>query len=99
MFFVAALIMAAKVSTLAADTPLWMLDGAKWYSMMESGNVMAGTKTGVAMIDGASGKEIWSRSDLGEIKETEFTELEGTPMVLFADNSGWLRAKNQDDGG
>ena len=94
-FFVAALIISAKFSTFAADTPLWMFDGAKWYSMMESGNVMVGTKTGVAMIDGVDGKQIWSRSDLGEIKETEFTELEGTPMVLFADNSGWLARKTK----
>ena len=45
----------AAVSTFAADTPLWMFDGAKWYAMTESGNVMVGTKTGVAMLDGVNG--------------------------------------------
>ena len=93
--FVAALIVSAKVLTFAADTPLWSFDGAKWYSMTEAGNVMAGTKTGVAMLDGADGKQIWSRSDLGEIKEDEFTELTGTPMILFADNSGWAQRKTK----
>ena len=90
-----ALVVLTVLTTLAADTPLWQFDGAKWYSMMESGNVMVGLKNGVAMIDGKDGKQIWTRSDLGEIKETEFTELEGTPMVLFADNSGWLARKTK----
>lgn len=84
-----------SVATPAADTPLWMFDGAKWYSTMESGSVMVGTKTGVAMIDGASGKQIWSRNDLGEIKEDEYTELSGTPLILFADNSGWAQRKTK----
>lgn len=79
----------------AADTPLWTYDGAKWYSMMESGNVMVGTKTGLAMLGGADGKQIWTRTDLGEIKEDEYTELSGTPLVLFADNSGWAQRKTK----
>ena len=91
----AALMASAHLSTRAADTPLWMFDGAKWYAMMESGNVMVGTKTGVAMLDGASGKQVWSRNDLGEIKEDEYTELSGTPLILFADNSGWAQRKTK----
>ncbi len=79
----AILITLANLSISAADTPLWMFDGAKWYAMVESGNVMVGTKPGVGMLDGASGKQIWTRSDLGEIKETEYTELSGTPLILF----------------
>ena len=85
----------AAFSVSAADTPLWMFDGAKWYATVESGNVMVGTKTGLAMLDGASGKPIWSRNDLGEIKETEYTELSGTPLILFADNSGWAQRKTK----
>ena len=85
----------AAFSVSAADTPLWMFDGAKWYAMVESGNVMVGTKTGVAMIDGANGKAVWSRNDLGEIKEDEYTELSGTPLILFADNSGWAQRKTK----
>ena len=80
---------------LAADTPIWTYDGAKWYSMLESGNVMVGTKTGLAMLGGADGKQIWTRNDLGEIKEDEYTELAGTPLVLFADNSGWAQRKTK----
>lgn len=85
----------AAFSIRAADAPLWTMDGAKWYAMVESGSVMVGTKTGVAMVDGASGKQIWSRNDLGEIKETEYTELSGTPLILFADNSGWAQRKTK----
>jgi outer membrane protein assembly factor BamB len=79
-----------------ADTPLWAFKGAKWYSMMETGNVMVGMdKSGVAMLDGASGKQLWTRTDLGEIKENEYTELPGTPLVLISDNSGWAQRKTK----
>jgi outer membrane protein assembly factor BamB len=79
-----------------ADTPLWSFKGAKWYAMMETGNVMVGLENkSVAMIDGATGGQIWVRTDLGEIKEDEYTELAGTPLVLFADNSGWAQRKTK----
>ena len=85
----------ASFHVVAADTPMWTYDGAKWYSMMESGNVMVGTKTGLAMLGGADGRQVWTRNDLGEIKEDEYTELAGTPLVLFADNSGWAQRKTK----
>jgi outer membrane protein assembly factor BamB len=78
-----------------ADTPLWSVKGAKWYSMMETGNVMVGMDKSVAMLDGASGKPLWSRADLGEIRENEYTELPGTPLVLISDNSGWAQRKTK----
>jgi len=78
-----------------AETPLWSFKGAKWYSMMETGNVMVGQAAGVAMLDGASGKALWTRADLGEIKENEYTELAGTPLVLISDNSGWAQRKTK----
>jgi outer membrane protein assembly factor BamB len=78
-----------------AETPLWSFKGAKWYSMMETGNVMVGQTTGVVMLDGASGKPLWTRADLGEIKENEYTELPGTPLVLISDNSGWAQRKTK----
>lgn len=90
-----AVLLAANLSIMAADTPLWMFESAKWYALMESGNMMAGTKTGVTMLDGASGKPVWTRTDLGEIKEDEYTELSGTPLILFADNSGWAQRKTK----
>lgn len=76
-----------------ADTPVWTFEGAKWYSLMESGNLMVGTKTGVAMLAAESGKQLWVRNDLGEIREDEYTELPGTPLILFANNSGWAQRK------
>lgn len=96
IFALAIMILFSSVTKIsAADAPLWTYDGAKWYSMLESGNVMVGTKTGLAMLDGADGKQIWTRGDLGEMKETEYTELAGTPLVLFADNSGWAQRKTK----
>lgn len=78
-----------------ADTPIWSVKGAKWYSMMETGNVMVGMDKSIAMIDGATGKQLWTRNDLGEIKEDEYTELPGTPLLLIADNSGWAQRKTK----
>ncbi|MCD9188219.1 MAG: PQQ-like beta-propeller repeat protein [Pyrinomonadaceae bacterium] len=78
-----------------AETPIWSVKGAKWYSMMETGNVMVGMDKSIAMIDGATGKQLWTRNDLGEIKEDEYTELPGTPLLLIADNSGWAQRKTK----
>ncbi len=78
-----------------AETPIWSMKGAKWYSMMETGNVMVGMDKSIAMIDGASGKQLWTRADLGEVKEDEYTELPGTPLLLIADNSGWMQRKTK----
>ena len=91
----AAIILSVSFSTFAADTPLWSFDGAKWYTVLETGNVMVGTKSSVSLLDGTSGRQIWTRSDLGEINENEFTELAGTPLLLFADNSGWSQRKTK----
>ncbi len=92
---VAAIFLLTAANAAFADTPLWSYDGAKWYSLMESGNLMVGTKSSVAMLDGQSGKPLWTRTDLGEIKEDEYTELAGTPLILFADNSGWAQRKTK----
>ncbi len=78
-----------------AETPIWTFKGAKWYSMMETGNTMIGTETGLAMLDGATGKPLWQRNDLKDIKEDEFTELSGTPLLLIADNSGTFSRKTK----
>ena len=94
--FVMMLAAAAFVpSAVAADTPLWTFKGTKWYSLMETGNVTAGMPNGVVMLDGATGKQLWARTDLGEIKEEEYTELPGTPLLLISDNSGWAQRKTK----
>ena len=79
----------------AADTPIWTFKGAKWYSLMETGNVTVGMPNGVTMLDGATGKVLWSRTDLGEVNETEYNELPGTPLLLIADNTGWAQRKTK----
>jgi len=90
----AALLIFGSLETLA-ETPLWSFKGAKWYSMMETGNVMVGQANGILMLDGASGKTLWTRADLGEIRENEYTELAGTPLLLISDNSGWAQRKTK----
>lgn len=89
------LLLSLCLTGLAADAPLWSVDGAKWYTVLDTGNVMVGNKTSVSLLDGPTGKQIWTRSDLGEISENEFTELDGTPLLLFADNSGWAQRKTK----
>lgn len=94
-FAFAVLFFSAGLETFA-ETPVWSFKGAKWYSMMETGSVMVGleNKT-IAMLDGATGKQIWTRSDIGDIKEDEYTELPGTPLLLISDNSGWAQRKTK----
>jgi outer membrane protein assembly factor BamB len=95
-WFLFAFLMLFAVYQTLAETPIWSFKGAKWYSMMETGNVMVGMENkSIAMMDGATGKQIWTRTDLGEIKEDEYTELAGTPLILFADNSGWAQRKTK----
>lgn len=79
----------------AAETPVWTFKGAKWYAMMETGNVVVGTETGMAMLDGANGQTMWQRDDLKGIKETEYNEIIGTPLLLIADNSGTIMKKTR----
>lgn len=79
----------------AAAPSLWSYKGAKWYSLMETGNITVGLANGVAMLDGATGSQIWQRNDLGAIKEEEYTELPGTPLLLISDNSGWAQRKTK----
>ncbi len=75
--------------------PIWTMKGAKWYSLMETGNVAVGMDTGIAILDGASGKTLWQRNDLGGVKEEEYSELPGTPLLLISDNSGWMQKKTK----
>jgi len=78
-----------------AGSPAWTYKGAKWYSLMETGNVAVGMPNGVTMLEGSTGKPLWQRADLGEIKEEEYTELPGTPLLLISDNSGWAQRKTK----
>lgn len=93
--FATLIISAVCTASVFAETPIWSVKGAKWYSMMETGNVMVGMERSIVMLDGASGKPLWTRNDLGEIKEDEYTELPGTPLLLIADNSGWAQRKTK----
>lgn len=93
--FLMVLLAIVSPTILAADTPIWTFTGAKWYSMMETGNLMVGTETGITMLDGATGKAIWQRDDLKGINEDEYTELVGTPLLLLADNSGTFQKKTK----
>ncbi len=83
------------VSASKGSAPLWSYKGAKWYSLMETGNVTVGLPAGIAMLDGATGKVLWQRTDIGEISEDEYTELPGTPLLLISDNSGWAQRKTK----
>jgi outer membrane protein assembly factor BamB len=89
------LVICAAASTAAAETPAWTFKGAKWYAMMETGNVVVGLDTGLAMLDGETGQTLWKRDDLKGIKETEYTEINYTPILLIADNSGTLAKKTR----
>lgn len=97
-FSFAALLLAALAfitQIFAADTPIWSYKGAKWYAMMETGNLIVANDTSLAMIEGATGSVIWKRDDLKGIQETEYNEIAGTPVLLVADNFGSLAKKTK----
>src|SRR5688572_15708933 len=94
-FYFTIVLLNATVLTAMAGTPMWSFKGAKWYSLMETGNIAVGMPTGVTMLDSSTGQPLWQRNDLGEIKEDEYTELPGTPLLLISDNSGWAQRKTK----
>ncbi|MEQ1641900.1 MAG: PQQ-binding-like beta-propeller repeat protein [Pyrinomonadaceae bacterium] len=95
-FVLGSVLLMIVMAALSIDAaPIWTYKGAKWYSLMETGNVTAGLQKGVAMIEGSTGKVLWERTDLGEINEAEYTELPGTPLLLISDNSGWAQRKTK----
>lgn len=93
LFFIFSVLL-LNLSTFASPSA-WSFTGAKWYSLMETGNVAVGMPNGVTMLEGSTGKPLWQRSDLGGIKEEEYTELPGTPLLLISDNSGWAQRKTK----
>lgn len=93
--FFALLILLATAVFAFGETPVWTFKGAKWYAMMDTGNTMVGTETGLVMLDGETGSVIWKRDDLKGIKESEYNEIIGSPLVLIADNSGSLAKKTR----
>lgn len=93
LLFAAIILLAVNIRESFAADPLWTFKGAKWYSMTETGNAVVGLSKGIAMLDGETGKTLWQRTDLGEIAETEYTELSGSPLLLIANNSGYAQRK------
>ena len=88
-------LLVSAISTFA-ETPVWSYKGAKWYSMTDTGNLLVGTNGGgLAVVNGETGAVVWQRNDLKDIKEDEVTELEGTPILLVADNTGWAQKKTK----
>lgn len=94
-FFLITLLVFAFCLKTFAETPIWTFKDAKWYAMMDTGNIVVGTDTGLAMLDGKTGQPMWQRNDLKGIKETEYNEIPGTPVLLIADNSGTLMKKTR----
>jgi outer membrane protein assembly factor BamB len=93
--FILTLMAALAVLPVTAGETLWTHPGVKWYSLLETGHLMVGDDKSVSMLEGGSGKTLWTRTDLGKIQEAEFTELPGTPLVLISDNSGWAQRKTK----
>lgn len=93
--FLLGLFLFSTALTVIAETPVWTYKSAKWYAMMETGNIVVGTETGLAMLDGSNGQTMWQRDDLKGIKETEYNEISGTPLLLIADNSGIVMKKTK----
>lgn len=87
-FVACLLVLGTGLNVFAAAAPVWTFKGAKWYAMMDTGNLIVGTETGMMMLSGADGSIMWQRADLKGISETEYTEIQYTPILVIADNTG-----------
>lgn len=93
-YLVCALLAGALLATTALGAPLWSHKPAsdiKWYRVTDVGSVLVGAKGALYALDGETGREAWSRSDLAGAEEFEVDTIPGTPLVFVSDTSGKIR--------
>ena len=70
-------------------------DGVKWMHVTFAGNFIYGTDAGIYSLEPATGKVAWKRDDLKKIPEANVEEIEGTPVMLVAENTGAVSVKSK----
>lgn len=79
-------------------TTLWTHKPAqdiKWYQVTDAGTLLVGTSSNIYSLNPETGETNWQRDDLAGINEYETHELQGTPLLLVADNSGAVQKKTK----
>ncbi|HEV2861076.1 MAG TPA: PQQ-binding-like beta-propeller repeat protein [Pyrinomonadaceae bacterium] len=90
-FLLCSLLLCLVLSQAALGSPLWTHkppNDIKWYRVTDVGSLLVGAKGALYALDGETGKEIWSRSDLAGAEEYEVESIAGTPLLFVSDNSG-----------
>ena len=93
-FLLFSLLLCLVLSQAALGSALWTHKPAgdiKWYRVTDVGSVLVGSKSALYALDGETGREVWSRADLGGAEEYEVDSIAGTPIVFVSDTSGTFR--------
>jgi outer membrane protein assembly factor BamB len=90
-FLLCSLLLCLVLSQAALGSSLWTHKPAsdiKWYRVTDVGSLLVGSKGALYALDGETGREVWSRSDLAGAEEYEIDTIAGTPLVFVSDTSG-----------
>jgi outer membrane protein assembly factor BamB len=76
-------------TSLATDRWSYTTKGqVNWLHISQAGTLLYATDEGLYSLDPETGKLAWSREEFKKIPEFSFVEIESTPLLLIADNSG-----------
>jgi outer membrane protein assembly factor BamB len=81
---------AARSATAAPLPPAWTRDLAapiQWQRVTAFGQLLVSTTAGLHAVDPATGKVVWSHTDLARLPAEGLEELEGSPLVLIGDGA------------
>src|ERR1044072_9184656 len=75
----------------APAAPAWTRDFAapiEWQRVTALGQLIVSTRAGLAAVDPATGKVLWTHTDVADLPEQGVTELAGSPLVMITGSAG-----------
>src|SRR5262245_52624620 len=75
----------------APVAPAWTRDFAapiEWQRVTAFGQLLVSTRAGLHAVDPATGKVLWTRTELAGLPEQGLQELAGSPLVMLTGSVG-----------
>src|SRR4051794_12838158 len=75
----------------APAAPAWTRDFAapiEWQRVTAFGQLLVSTRAGLHAVDPATGKVLWTHTDVTGLPEHGLTELAGSPLVMITGSAG-----------
>ena len=75
----------------APAAPAWTRDFAapiEWQRVTAFGQLLVSTRAGLSAVDPATGKVLWTHTDVTGLPEQGLTELAGSPLVMITGSAG-----------